>query len=160
METNQNVHQKAVVKIAKKMAKEAYGEEEQADEKTIEILKEFLAPHIDAQLLPVVAAKIGSKLAGEQKTKLGEAHQFLKAATAVVEALHGGLGDSDGEESRSGTEQSVTTAPEKKRSRPAGAAPANGDLKDHLFVREVLREITTVATSGLEKINRDRKAKG
>ena len=59
MEENAQVHKKGVTKIAKAMCKAAFGEEEQADEKTLDILKEYLAPHIPAQLLPAVAAKIG-----------------------------------------------------------------------------------------------------
>jgi hypothetical protein len=160
MEEHQRAHKKAVVKIAKAMCKDAFGEEDQADEKTLEILKEYLAPHVAAQLLPAVAAKIGSKLSAATKEKLGEAHTHLKAATAVVEALHGGLRDSDGEEDRSGEDdKSLATVPQRQRSRPARAANTDNELEAHMFAREVLREITTVATSGLEKINKDRKAR-
>ena len=59
LEVAQRVHKKAVTRIAKAMCKAAFGEEDQADEKTLDILKEFLAPHIDAQLLPAVIGKIG-----------------------------------------------------------------------------------------------------
>jgi hypothetical protein len=159
MDTHQSVHKKAVTKIAKAMCKSAFGEDDEADEKTLEIIKEILAPHIDAQLLPAVAGKLGAKIVAAHREKLGEAHQQLKAAIAIVEALHGALRDSDGEESRSDGVQAPAPAPTRQRSRPAGDAPANDDLKDHMFARDVLREITTVATSGLEKINRDRKAK-
>src|SRR6185312_3720219 len=62
MEEAQRVHKKAVTKIAKAMCKDAFGEEDQADEKTLEILKEFLTPHINASLLPAVIGKIGAKL--------------------------------------------------------------------------------------------------
>jgi hypothetical protein len=160
METHQNVHQKAVTKIAKSMCKSAFGEEDEADEKTLEIIKEFLAPHVDMQLLPAVAGKLGAKLVALNREKLGEAHQQMKAAIAIVAALHGGLGNDDGEESRSveGVEPSVT-APLTQRSRPTGAATTDDDLNGHLFAREVLREVTTAATSGLEKLNKELKGR-
>src|SRR5205085_2492847 len=80
LEGEQKAHKKAVTKTAKGMCKAAFGEEEQADEKTIEILKEYLAPHIDAQILPAVASKIGSRISAATKEKLREAHKHLKAA--------------------------------------------------------------------------------
>jgi hypothetical protein len=154
METNQNVHLKAVTKIAKKMAKDAYGEEDQADEKTIEILKEFLAPHIDAQLLPVVAAKIGSKLAGEQKTKLGEAYHYLKAANAVLEALHGGLADGNEKESRSdSTDIGAGNGSRESRSRTRTPSHSDDALKAHIQAREIVGGIEAVAREALGKFN-------
>jgi hypothetical protein len=152
MSSHQNAHQKAVTKIAKAMCKSAFGEEDPADEKTLEILKEFLAPHIDAQLLPVIAGKIGSKLTTEANKKLGEAHQNLKAAIAVVESLCKGLGNDEGEESRS-TEEPSETAPAKQRSRPS-EVPAKDDLNDFLFGRELVKEIVSVGQRGLEKYNK------
>jgi hypothetical protein len=161
MEEAHRVHRKAVVKIAKSMCKAAFGEEDQADEKTIEILKEFLTPHIDASLLPAVISKVGAKLSAATKAKLGEAHEHLKAATAVVEALHGGLGDSEGEESRSdGDEKSAPTmAPERKRSRPAGDASAKEELDAHLLARDVLRGVTTAASTALERLKNEQRNK-
>ena len=53
MEVHQRAHKKTVTKLAKKMCREAFGEEDQADEKTVEILKEYLAPHVPTQLLGV-----------------------------------------------------------------------------------------------------------
>jgi hypothetical protein len=153
-ETQQKAHKKAVTKIAKAMCKEAFGEEEQGDEKTIELLKEYLAPHVDSQILTALTAKIGARISAENKAKLGEAHQHLKAATAIVEALHGGLGNDDGEESRSDDEKSSAPAPATKRSRPSEAAPANDELSSHLFARELVREITTVAQRGLTELNK------
>jgi hypothetical protein len=153
METHQNVHQKAVSKIAKSMCKSAYGEEDEADEKAIEILKEFLSPHIDAQLLPAITGKIGSKLAALTKAQIAEAYQHMKAATAIVAALHGGLGNDEGEESRSDGVETPASAPTRQRSRPAEVR-VDDELNGHLFNREVLREIATVAQRGLETLNK------
>ena len=72
MERTPEVHKKAVTKIAKAMCKAAFGEEEQADEKTLDILKEYLAPHVrPAELLPAVAAKIGSQTVSRHERKAG-----------------------------------------------------------------------------------------
>ena len=150
LEVAQRVHKKAVTRIAKAMCKAAFGEEDQADEKTLDILKEFLAPHIDAQLLPAVIGKIGVKLAAEKKATIAVAYEHLKSAKAVLEAC--GLGDGDGEEARSTDVQTPVVAPAKQRSRPAGV-PAKDELDAHLLAREVLRGITTAASSGLETIN-------
>jgi hypothetical protein len=155
METHQNVHQKAVTKIAKSMCKSAYGEEDEADEKTLAIIKEFLTPHVDAQLLPAVASKLGMKLAASNREKLSEAHQQLKAATAIVAALHGGLGNDDGEESRS-TDEKSESAPAKKRSRPPEDV-RDDELNAHLLAKDILRGITTVAQDGLKTLKQARK---
>jgi hypothetical protein len=155
MGSHQSAHQKAVSKIAKAMCKSAFGEQDEADEKTLEIIKEFLAPHIDAQLLPVVAGKIGSKLTTEANRKLSEAHQHLKAATAVVESLCKGLGNDEGEESRS-TEEPSEPAPAKQRSRPA-ESHSQEELTEFLTGKEIVREITTVAQRGLERLNKQGK---
>jgi hypothetical protein len=154
METHQNVHQKAVTKIAKSMCKSAYGEEDEADEKTLGIIKEFLAPHVDAQLLPAVAAKLGAKLAASNREKLGEAHQQMKAAIAIVAALHGGLGNDEGEESRSDGVQTPAPAPARQRSRPTEVQNRDDEFNAHMFGKEVLREITTAAQRGLETFNK------
>jgi hypothetical protein len=81
----------------------------------------------------------------------------MKAATAIVETLHGGLRDDGGEDDRSDGEKSSATAPGRQRSRPAGDANAREELDAHLLTRDVLRGVTTAATSALEKINRDLK---
>jgi hypothetical protein len=151
MEGAQNVHRKAVAKITKAMCKEAYGEEDPADEKTLEILKEFLAPHIDAQLLPVITGKIGSKLATESNNKLGEAHQHLKAAIAIVERLGKGLGNDEGEEGRSADDMSES-APTKQRSRPTEGVRQKDELEAHLLAKDILRGVTTAAQEGLTKL--------
>lgn len=160
LDTAGRAHKKSVVKIAKGMCKEAFGEEDQADEKMIAVLKEYLAPHIDPQVLHALTMKIGARISAASREKLGEAHEHLKAATAIVEGLHGGLGDGDGEEGRSDDdEKSSAMAPVNQRSRPArGASEKDVELDAHLFSRDVLREITTAATRGLEKINKDLKS--
>jgi hypothetical protein len=159
MEDNQRGHKKAVVKIAKAMCKAAFGEEDEPDVKTLEILKEFLTPHVDPQILTALTTKIGARMSAESKNKLGEAHEHLKAATAVVEALHGGLRDSDGEDGRSdGDNKSSATAPEKQRSRTAGVS-ATGELDAHMLGKEVLRGITTAASAALERIKAEERNK-
>lgn len=160
LESHRKAHKKAVTKIAKAMCKEAFGEEDEPDEKTVAILKEFLAPHVDDQILTALTAKIGARISAASKEKLGEAHQHLKAATAIVEALHGGLGDSDGEEGRSGDEEKSQSqpAPEKQRSRPAGV-PGKAELDAHLLAKEVLRGVTTAASDALERLNKERRTK-
>ena len=85
MDGYHTAHKKAVTKIAKAMCKDAFGEEDQADEKTLEILKEYLAPHIDPLIMTALTAKIGARISAASKEKLGEAHQHMKAATAIVE---------------------------------------------------------------------------
>jgi hypothetical protein len=132
------------------MCKAAFGEEDQADEKTLDILKEFLAAHIDAQLLPAVIGKIGAKLAAEKKATISVAYEHLKSAKAVLEAL--GLGDGDGEEARSTDAPAPVVAPAKQRSRPA-AVPAKDELDAHLLARDVLRGVTTAASAALERLN-------
>ena len=116
MEDSQKIHKKAVVKIAKAMCKAASGEEDQADEKTLEILKEYLAPHIDAQILPAIIGKIGARMSAQSKAKLGEAHEHLKAAKAVLEGLHPGLADGNEEESRSDDSKTVDDGSRESRS--------------------------------------------
>lgn len=152
MESHQNVHTKAVTKIAKGMCKAAFGEEDEADEKTLEILKEFLSPHIDPQLLPAITEKIGGKLSAHMKAQMSEAYQHLKAASAIVGALHGDAGNDDGEESRS-TDLVSEPAPAKKRSRPTEDVHQD-ELNAHLLARDILRGITTAAQGGLEKLNK------
>jgi|GEM_PF-1440021 len=153
MEDNGRVHKKAVVKIAKAMCKAAFGEEEQGDEKTIEVLKEYLAPHIDAQLLTALTAKIGAKISAETRKKLGEAHEHLKAATAVLENLHGGLADGSGEESRSDSDdKSLAMAPVITRSKSRSSSRSDEALQAHLRAREIVGGIEAAAREGLSKI--------
>jgi hypothetical protein len=155
LETLGRAHKKSLTKIAKGMSRDAFGEEEQVVEEMVAILKEYLAPHVDPQILSAVALKVGARISATTKERLREAHEHLKAASAVVEALHGNLGDGDGEEGRGDDDQkSATKAPEKQRSRPARAASAKDtELDAHLFAREILRGVTTAATAGLTEIN-------
>jgi len=162
MEEHQRAHKKAVVKIAKSMCKAAFGEEDQADEKTLDILKEYLAPHVPAQLLPAVAAKIGSKLSSATKEKLGEAHNHLKAAKAVLEALHPGLADGSEEEDRSDDGKTVGDGPRNNGSRPRPTSGSDDALKAHLQVREIVGGIEAAARRALGDINaeiRERRSK-
>ena len=136
------------------MCKAAFGEEDEADEKTLDILKEYLAPHIDAQLLPAVAAKIGSKLSSATKEKLGEAHQHMKAAKAVLEALHPGLADGSEEESRSDGAKSAGDGSREQRSRSRSTSRSDDDaLKAHLLAREIVGGIEAAAREALGDIN-------
>ncbi|HEX3721242.1 MAG TPA: hypothetical protein VHV31_00530 [Nitrolancea sp.] len=161
IEENEQLHKKSVTKIAKAMCKAAFGEEEQADEKTIDILTEFLAPHIDAQLLPAVAAKIGSKLSSATKDKLGEAHQHMKAAKAVLESLHPGLADGDEEESRSDGDRKVADDGSRDtRSRTRTTSRSDDALKAHLRAREIVGGIEAKAREALGQLNADIRAQG
>jgi hypothetical protein len=153
LDANQRVHKKAVVRIAKAMCKAAFGEDDQADEKTLIILREFLAPHVDAQLLPAVTAKLGSRLATEQKTKLGEAHKLLTAAKSVLEGLSLSLADGSEEEGRSDQTTGLGDVPRITRSRPRVPSPADNELDAHMLGREILRGIEAAARSGLGKLN-------
>lgn len=157
METHQNVHQKAVTKIAKAMCKSAFGEEDEADEKIVEIVKEFLAPHVPVPLLAAVSGKIASRITAANREKLGEAHQQMKAATAIVAALHGALGNDEGEESRSTAEKSTEPAPRKQRSRPTEDVKQDDELDAHLLAKDILRGVTTAAQDGLTKLKQARK---
>ena len=156
MDDSARAHKKAVVKIAKSMCREAYGEEEQPDEKTLEILKEFLSPHIDAQLLPAVISKVGARISRVTRERLREAHEHMKAASGIVEDLHGGLKDDDGEASRSIEGQELSgTAPRTQRSRPAESH--DEELTKFLAQREIAREFATLAQRRLEQLNKKAK---
>lgn len=149
----QRAHKKALTKSAKVMCKDAFGEEEQADEKVLEILKTFLSPYVPEPMQRAVFMKVGARISAATKDKLGEAHQHMQAATAIVEALHGALGNDDGEESRSvGDVQSSAPAPRKQRSRPAEDIHRNDDLNAHLLAKDILRGITTAAQEGLKTL--------
>jgi hypothetical protein len=156
MDTLQRAHKKAITKIAKGMCKEAFGEEDQADEKVLEILREHLASFVPEPLQRAVFQKVGARISSATKEKLGEAHQHMKAATAIVEALHGALGNDDGEESRSSDEgkTQLQPAPARKRSRPAEVV-RDDELNAHLLTKDILRGITTAAQRGLEKLNKE-----
>jgi phage head maturation protease len=154
MEDAARVHKKAVTKIAKAMCKAAFGEIDEADEKTLAILKELLAPHVNAQILPAIAFQIGSKLASERKTQLGEAYEHLKAATGVLEALYKGFADPSEEESRStGVQTPTDEGSRKQRSKPRSPSRDNNALQAHMLGREILRGIESVAREGLGKLN-------
>jgi hypothetical protein len=154
LETSQRAHKKSLTKIAKNMCRDAFGEEDQADEQTIAILKEYLTPHIDPLILNSVISKVGARISSATREKLREAHENLKAASAIVEALHGNLGESDGEEGRSNEDEKSSPAPATQRSRPTKVASAkDNELESHLFAREILRGVTTAATTGLAEIN-------
>ncbi|HEX3861292.1 MAG TPA: hypothetical protein VHY35_06320 [Stellaceae bacterium] len=153
MEESQRAHKKAVIKSAKVMCKAAFGEEEQADEKVLEILKTFLAPYVPEQMQTAVFMKVGARISAASKEKLGEAHQHMKAATAIVEALHGALENDDGEESRSvGDAVSPAPAPRKQRSRSSEDIHQNDELNAHLLAKDILRGITTAAQEGLKTL--------
>jgi hypothetical protein len=155
MEESQRAHKKAVTKIAKAMCKAAFGEEDQADEKIVEILKEYLAPHIDPLILTALTAKIGARMSAESKKKLGEAHEHLKAAKAVLEDLHGGLADGREEEDRSDDAgKGIGDGPREPRSKPRSSSRSDDDaLKAHLQAREIVGGIEAAAREGLGKLN-------
>jgi len=151
LDSNQRSHKRAVNKIAKAMCKEAFGQEDEPDEKTIEVLKEFLAPYVDEKLLAPLTLKIATKLTTETTKKLSEAHQHLKAATTVLESLSKTLGDGSGEET-----PAAAPAPAIQRSNPVRVAPVKEtELDAHLFARDLLRSITTAAGNGLKDINEE-----
>jgi hypothetical protein len=158
-DTAARAHKKAVTKIAKAMVRDAYGEEDEPDEKMVEILKEYLAPHVDPQVLTALTAKVGARISSATRERLREAHEHLKAATSIVEDLHGNLGDDDGEEGRSNDDgKKSSAAPGTQRSRPAGV-PAQDALDAHLLAKEVLRGVTTAASTALERLNREGRLK-
>jgi len=77
----------------------------------------------------------------------------MKSATAIVEALHGALGNDDGEEDRSAADdKSVTTIPRKQRSRSTEDIRQNDELNTHLLAKDILRGITTAAQEGLKTL--------
>lgn len=160
MEENGQIHKKGVVKIAKAMCKAAFGEEEQADEKTLDILKEYLAPHVPSELLPAVAAKIGSKLSSATKERLGEAHQHLKAAKAVLESLHPGLADGNEEESRSDDSKTVDNGSRVDRSKTRTTSRSDDALKAHIQAREIVGGIEAVAREALGQLNAEIRTHG
>lgn len=154
MEESARGHKKAVVKAAKAMCKAAFGEEDQADEKTLAILKEFLTPHVDPLMLTALATKIGAKVSAESKNRIVEAHQHLNAAKAVLEALHPDFADGDGEEGRSDEEKS-SPAPVQPRSKPRTSSRSDEALKAHLQAREIVGGIEAAAREALGKIKAD-----
>jgi len=154
LEEIQRAHKKAVTKDAKTMCKAAFGEEEQADEKVLEILKTFLSPFVPEQMQRAVFTKAGARISAATREKLSEAHQHMQAATAIVKALHGGLENDDGEESGSdgGEKSTPSPAPRKQRSRPTEDIKQKAELDAHLLAKDILRGITTAAQEGLKTL--------
>lgn len=154
IEESQRAHKKAITKSAKLMCKAAFGEEEQADEKVLEILKTYLSPYVPEQMQRAVFLKVGARVSAATREKLAACHEHMQAATAIVAALHGGLGNDDGDES--GSEGSGKTQPEPaprtQRSRPSENARQNEELNAHLLARDILRGITTSAQEGLKTL--------
>jgi hypothetical protein len=158
MVDSQRVHKKAVTKIAKAMCKDAFGEEDQADEKTLDILNEYIAPHLDPQIRSAVIAKAGARLSAATKEKLGEAHEHLKAAKAVLEALHGGLADDREEESGSDGGKAIDDASREIGSRPRSTSRSDDALKAHIQAREIVGGIEAVARDALGRLNAEVRA--
>ncbi|AVT83672.1 hypothetical protein [Rhodopseudomonas palustris] len=153
IEDAQRAHKKAVIKIAKAMCKEVFGQEEQADEKTLEILTNFLAPHIDKQILPALVAKIGARLTTEKATQLSEAHQHLKAATSILEKVFGSLADGSEDESRSDVASKADENGSRGIRSKKRAPSTDPELKAHLDSREALRDAESAIRGALGKIN-------
>lgn len=124
----------------------------------LEILKEHMAPFVPEAMQRAVFQKVGARISAATREKLSEAHQHMKAATAIVEALHGDLGNDDGEEDRSDSEKSEATAPKTQRSRPA-ESHARDDLNNFLASREIVREFATLAQKRLTDLNKKAKDK-
>jgi hypothetical protein len=152
-ETHQRTHKKSLTKIAKAMCRDAFGEEDQADEQTVAILKEFLAPHIDPLILNSVISKVGARISSSTKERLREAHEHMKAASAVLEQLHGGLADGDGEEGGSDGKQLPAIAPVTPRSKPRQSSHSDDALKAHLQARQIVGGIEAAARAALGTIN-------
>jgi rubrerythrin len=152
-ETLQRAHKKTLTKIAKVMCRDAFGEEDKADEQTVAILKEFLAPHIDPLILNSVISKVGARISATTKERLREAHEHMKAASAVLEQLHGGLADGDGEEGGSDDKQLPAIAPVTPRSKPRSSSRSDDALKAHLQAREIVGGIEAAARAALGTIN-------
>ena len=130
MEDHQKVHRENIHEIADKMFK-AFGEGDDTDEK-----KDVLSK--------------------EMKEKLSEAHEHLKAAKSVLEALHGGLADGDEEEGHSkpkDEESDGEGSRKEQRSSRASRTSADDDLNAHLEARAIVRGIEAAARDGLAKIN-------
>jgi phage head maturation protease len=153
LEGAQKSHKKAVVKIAKAMCRSAFGEEDQADEKTIAILNEYLAPHIDKQILPAIVAKVGAKLSAQTKEQIVAAHSHLKAAQSVLEDLHGGLADGNDEEGRSDEGKTLDDGRRENRSKSRAPSHVDPALRAHVEAREILREVESTIREGLKNFN-------
>jgi hypothetical protein len=155
MDENQKAHKKSVTKIAKAMCKDAFGEEDQADEKVLAILNEHLKAYVPEALQRAVFQKVGARISAATREKIAEMHQHMKAATAIAEDLHGGLRNDDGEESRSDGDGKLApaTAPKKQRSRPAKDIQSD-ELNAHLLSKDILRGVVTAAQRGLEQLNK------
>jgi hypothetical protein len=77
----------------------------------------------------------------------------LKAAKAVLEALHGGLADGDEEESRSDDAKSADDGSREPRSKPRSTSHSDEALKAHLRAREIVGGIEAVARDALGRLN-------
>lgn len=159
VEASARAHRKAVAKAVKAMCKAAFCEEDQADERTLAVLREFLTPHVDPLILNALALKIGAKISGETKKRLAEAHQLLNAAKAVLEDLHPDLADGSGEESRSDEDDKSSPAPANPRSRTRTPSREDDELNAHLRMRETVRGIEAAAREALGKLNADLRAR-
>ena len=152
LDAHGRAHKKAIVNIAKNMCKEALGDKEITDDKTLEIVKETIAPFIGSKNLIPVAIRIAAELTTERRKMLGEAYSNLKAAVAIVEGLHGALGNDDGDESRSVEDDtSSKPAPKKQRSRPSEDVRED-ELDAHLLAKDILRRMTTLTQEGLKTL--------
>jgi len=153
-------HKKAITKTAKTMCKAVFGEDEPADEEVLNILNNHLKTFVPEPLQRAVFQKVGAQISAATKKKLGEAHEHLKAASAVLEALHPGLADGDGEESRSNdAEKSAPSAPVKPRSKPRPSSRSDEALKAHLQAREIVGGIEAAARAALSTINAEVRAR-
>jgi len=159
IDSNQAAHKKAVVKIAKAMCKAAFGEEDQTDEKTLAILDEFVGPHVDPLIRSAVLAKAGARISAATKERLGEAHQHLIAAKAVLESLHPGLADGNEEESRSDDSKAVDDGSRENRSRTRTTSRSvDAELQASLRAREIVGGIEAKAREALGQLNADIRA--
>lgn len=105
-----------------------------------------------AKGMAALVVKIGLRVSADMDGELGEALKLLQSAKTIVEALHGGLGDGDGE-----VKPAEKVAPITQRSKPASGADGKDELDSHLFARSVLRGIVTATTSALEQLHEARK---
>ena len=92
-------------------------------------------------------------MSAQSKAKLGEAHEHLKAAKAVLEGLHPGLADGNEEESRSDDSKTVDDGYRKSRSKPRTPSRSDEALKAHIQAREIMGGIEAVAREALGKFN-------
>ena len=133
---------------------ESYAEHEKTGESDAEENAEGQAQKQTIVAMVKEIRKTGAKLSGETKEKLGEAHKHIKAAKAVLEALHGGLTDGDGEEKPAdGDDKKIARDPANKRSSRASRTPADKDLNDRIALRAAVRGIEAATRDVLAKLN-------